>query len=178
VRMFGDPDETPDWIEDEIEKTQQPAINPLVAIHIAIHEEGHAAAAIVTGVDFAYVTVEPDYGSDGHIFYCPDPQPVSRSRAIVALAGFEAQQLPGFGGEPLEKMKRGCVDDWRSANYWLGKGATVQEVLGVQADCRALIASHADEIKAVAEALQRHRTLTQAEVREVMGLPPEPQPWD
>ena len=70
-------------------------MKPSVLAATAHHEAGHAFAAILKGVRFDYVTIEPGGHASGHVQFLSLPDGMERTfhmQAVVAMAGEAAQR--------------------------------------------------------------------------------------
>jgi ATP-dependent Zn protease len=140
--------------------------------YTAYHEAGHAVMAFRLGHEITKVTIVPGRGYLGmakipHRNYSPDS-------IRINLAGSLAEALVNQNDEEVHLSAR---VDWRNARRstrkfvelgFIGrreKGILIEELLH---ETRALVHRDREAIAAVAEALLEHKTLTGADIAQIM----------
>jgi ATP-dependent Zn protease len=136
---------------------------------MAAHEAGHAVAAVVLQLSLRYVTLRPRGGEAG-VAYTRDPQNetpgyLGRS-AVCAYAGIAGDELLNgrviFGSD---------VDDVRRAREIAARLGVVdvsEFLLAKRSAAREVLRANRRAVKEVEVALVERRTLSSAEVREVV----------
>jgi ATP-dependent Zn protease len=145
----------------------------------AYHEGGHATVAVLIDKPFKTVSIIFRKGTKGAMDYDSEFWEEGRFlkpevSLLTAFAGARAQRR--FA--PNSKWRSSGITDVNNAAAWLEKrhGIKGEELhaLMTRVDARTceLVEKHWDDICRVAAALLAHGTMTENEVRRVLGKPP------
>jgi len=142
-------------------------------LRTAVHEAGHAVAAVALGHEVKLATILADGESSGHI-EVEDQTRSLAERAMVRLAGREAMILSDLG----EHVLPGCREDlFRAHRYVLvlaeGDEARAGEITEeLRTRTNELLFDRARELGEVSIALLEHDTLTADELRNLISGEP------
>jgi hypothetical protein len=155
--------------------------------HIAFHEAGHAVVGRVLNMPCGLVTIVPDEALIGHAEIGDERSILDewrcqgRQRSEAAM--FRAQILAGMAGREAEVV---ILGDARGESRYdreeiarllneVTAGSHVERLeVRLRSWTRTLCQRHAHRIDAVAEALLREGTLSDAQVRALIGIEKRP----
>jgi hypothetical protein len=158
-------------LERESERIEGGPTRP-TPYQIAVHEAGHAVVTRLVGGIVTYISFTPDgekyLGSCGTNTH-PGEKLSSRAWAAINYAGFAAAKRVGHPSEHLHGS------DLREFNCnLLTAGATREEIMKWTDE---MVATHWDEIKSLADEIERHGGVYGDElVRRGFWRPPVPKP--
>ena len=139
----------------------------------AVHEAGHAVAALALGVRFKHVTIIPEeaYANAGHVRMQRSrnqSRDYAFNRVVVALSGVVAAKAAGYrpalyGWEADRSAAVAWADTYAGGlgltSEWIDLGFKTAEVFERR---------HRDLIHALADALLERQTLSEQECREIL----------
>ena len=139
--------------------------------HLALHEAGHAVAAIRLRLSLRYTMLEAREPHQGSTVISPRPNgnpDRDRREAVLAFAGHEAR-LQDIRKDFDIAVRMECDDDFRSARALAARHMSEERINAWledrRKDARALVAADWDAIQAVTSAILARRKLYGPEVR-------------
>jgi ATP-dependent Zn protease len=140
---------------------------------IAVHEAGHALAALMFNHDVTFATILADKDSGGRVDFDDwDQAGTLEERTMVLLAGREALVLSGL---LTDDARAGCARDLAHARAHVlvhcnGDEARADQLTSeLRARTNALLAEHFPAVGEVSIELLKRLTLTGNELREIIA---------
>ena len=145
---------------------------------IAIHEAGHAVAALVFGLDIveSSIDIEADacFVEFKEFFPAIETDERNRAFAVMCLSGFAAQYFydPRIDTSTQEHHIKDDIDSVLLCIQATTQDATEQAVLRREwsYSARDLVAQHWEPIKRVANALYARKSLSASEITLIAGI--------
>lgn len=150
--------------------TTAPGIQREDLAGLAIHEAAHAVMFAVGALPFHHVELTPgDPVTAGAVRAYREPPTRPRALYAAIVAGAIAEHM--FTGTPLEEIARTCAAQDMARADDIAKDWPPALVTALWARAELLVARHANAISRVAAELCVRRTLTEAEVAEIVHNP-------
>lgn len=152
----------------------------------AIHEAGHAVAAVHHDIDFEFVTIVPDDGADGKLkldgklMLMPVPDYITEAEEAEARLYWENYLIVAMAGPAAHKKRHPYAHPWGYAmsDFSLANGIINDMLLGadvaraywkyIEARARHFVEASWHKIEVVAAALVEHGTLDREMVCDII----------